>query len=115
MVDSSPQTDSFSDEHTEADILIKDYQSEYVLTLDELPDWDSLIDPPVEGDVNADGTFSVADVVMLQKWLLAIPDVTLADWKAADMCGDNRIDVFDLCIMKRELVPKKELCKRNNR
>ena len=49
----------FSDEHTEADILIKDYQSEYVLTLDELPDWDNLIDEPIEGDVNADETFNV--------------------------------------------------------
>lgn len=58
----------------------------------------------VVGDVNADGTFNVADVVMLQKWLLAIPDVTLADWKAADFCEDNRLDVFDLCLMKRKLL-----------
>ena len=26
------------------------------------------------GDVNIDGTFDAADVVLLQKWLLAIPD-----------------------------------------
>ena len=60
----------------------------------------------VRGDVNADGNFSVADVVMLQKWLICAPNVTLTDWKAADMCEDNRIDVFDLCIMKRELISK---------
>lgn len=58
----------------------------------------------IVGDVNADGDFTVADVVALQKWLLAVPDVRLADWKAGDLCEDNRLDVFDLCMMKRELV-----------
>ena len=56
------------------------------------------------GDVNADGKFNVADVVALQKWLLAIPDTKLADWKARNLCNDNRLDVFDLCLMKRELL-----------
>ncbi len=56
------------------------------------------------GDVNADGEFTIADVVALQKWLLAVPDTKLADWKAADFCSDNRLDVFDLCLMKRELL-----------
>lgn len=58
----------------------------------------------VKGDVNADGSFNVSDVVLLQKWLLAVPDTELKDWKAADLCDDNVLDVFDLCIMKRELL-----------
>lgn len=58
----------------------------------------------VSGDVNADGALTVADVVVLQKWLLAVPDATLADWKAGDLCEDDRLDVFDLCLMKRELL-----------
>ena len=57
----------------------------------------------VKGDVNADGQFTVADVVVIQKWLLAVPDVKLADWKAGDLCEDNVINVFDLCLMKRLL------------
>lgn len=61
----------------------------------------------VKGDVNVDGEFNVSDVVLLQKWLLAVPDTHLANWKAADLCEDNRLDVFDLCLMKRELVNKK--------
>ena len=56
------------------------------------------------GDVNADGKFDIADVVLLQKWLLAVPDTKLADWKAADLYDDNRLDVFDLCMMKRKLI-----------
>ena len=31
----------------------------------------------VKGDVNADGKFNIADAVILQKWLLAFPDVKL--------------------------------------
>lgn len=63
-------------------------------------------DDRIRGDVNADGKFNVADVVTLQKWLICVPDVTLADWKAGDLCEDNRLDVFDLCLMKRELLKK---------
>ena len=62
------------------------------------------LETAIRGDVNADGKFDVADVVLLQKWLLAVPDTHLADWKAADMCEDDRLDVFDLCLMKRELI-----------
>ena len=56
------------------------------------------------GDVNGDGELNISDVVLLQKWILAVPDTHLADWKAADLCEDNRLDVFDLCLMKRELL-----------
>lgn len=56
------------------------------------------------GDVNADGKFNIADVVIMQKWILAVPDTLLSDWKSGDLCEDNIIDVFDLCLMKRMLV-----------
>lgn len=58
------------------------------------------------GDCNGDGKFNVADAVLLQKWLLAVPDTHFADWRAADFTKDNRLDVFDLCLMKRELINK---------
>jgi hypothetical protein len=58
----------------------------------------------IKGDVNNDGEFNVADVVLLQKWLLAVPDTHLANWKAADFCNDSKLNVFDLCLMKRELL-----------
>lgn len=67
----------------------------------------ALEEEKITGDVNADGKFDIADVVLLQKWLLAIPDVKLADWEAADLYKDNRLDVFDLCLMKRELLKGK--------
>lgn len=60
----------------------------------------------LKGDVNADGKFDVTDAVLLQKWLLAVPDTHLANWKAGDLCEDDKLDVFDLCMMKRELIAK---------
>lgn len=58
----------------------------------------------VEGDVNNDGFFTIADVILMQKWLLAVPDVSLSNWKAGDLCADDVLNVFDLCLMKRKLI-----------
>ena len=58
----------------------------------------------VKGDCNGDGRFDVADVVLLQKWLLAVPNIHFADWRTANFYEDDRLDVFDLCLMKRELL-----------
>ena len=60
----------------------------------------------VIGDVNGDGTFTVADAVMLEKWLLNMPDANLINWKAADLCADDIIDVFDFCVMREILTAK---------
>ncbi len=62
----------------------------------------------ISGDLNADGAFNVSDVVLLQKWLLAVPDTELVNWKAADFCEDNRLNVFDLCLMKRKLLSEQQ-------
>ena len=56
------------------------------------------------GDVNNDGVFNVTDIVLLQKWLLAVPNTHLDNWKAINFCDDDRLDVFDLCLAKRALI-----------
>lgn len=58
------------------------------------------------GDVNGDGKFNIADVVLFQKYLLGVSDTHLTNWKVADLSKDNRIDVFDLVLMKRDLIEK---------
>lgn len=67
-------------------------------------DYNTDISEFLMGDVNDDGAFNVSDVVLLQKWLLAVPGTELADWKAADLCEDGVLNVFDLCMMKRALI-----------
>ena len=64
------------------------------------------INNDVIGDCNADGEFNITDIVTLQKWLLAVPNATLKDWQAADLCKDGIIDVFDFCIMRSMLISK---------
>lgn len=56
----------------------------------------------IDGDCNNDGSFTVADVVMLQKWLLGAGNLT--NWQNADLYEDGTIDVFDLVMMKRLLL-----------
>lgn len=56
----------------------------------------------VIGDVNADGKFTIADIVMMQKFLLGAG--TLMDWNAGDLCKDSKINIFDLSAMKSLII-----------
>lgn len=56
----------------------------------------------VIGDVNADGQFTIADLVMMENFLLG--NGTLTDWKAGDLCEDGAIDVFDLVMMRKLII-----------
>lgn len=58
----------------------------------------------VKGDVNCDGQLNVADLVLFQKWLLAVPDTELANWKSGDLCEDGRLNAFDMVQMKKLVV-----------
>lgn len=58
-------------------------------------------DTYVMGDVNADGFFNISDAVALQNWLLGNGEI--GDWQAGDFCKDDRIDVYDFCLMMQEL------------
>ena len=64
-------------------------------------------DLDASGDINCDRDLSISDVVMFQKWLLGVPDAELLNWKAADFFKDNKLDVFDLTMMKKELIYNK--------
>lgn len=58
----------------------------------------------VMGDVNADGELTIADAVLMQKWILSVPESDLADWEAGDLCQDGIIDAFDLCAVRQLLI-----------
>lgn len=58
----------------------------------------------IKGDINGDGIFNISDVVMLQKWISAGPDVTLPNWKAADLNDDNILNSADLSMMRSNLL-----------
>lgn len=56
----------------------------------------------LRGDVNYDGKFNVADVIVLQNWLLGNGRMLFLE--NADINTDGVIDVFDLVAIKRELL-----------
>ncbi|MDE5565308.1 MAG: dockerin type I repeat-containing protein, partial [Oscillospiraceae bacterium] len=58
------------------------------------------------GDMNGDGIITVFDVIMLQKWILGIGELT--DWQSADFDENGEVDIFDLSLLKRKLVTKNE-------
>ena len=109
-----------SNEINTRDYLKRVYNSDYMLTLDELPDIyhygsaSSGGDPEavveiapadiLKGDVNGDGAVSASDVVMLQKWLLGIGTLTVS--AAADVYEDGAADIFDLAALKQMLITK---------
>ena len=60
----------------------------------------------VMGDVNADGLFNAADVVLMQGWIVSSPDSKLVNWRAGDFDGNGRLDTLDLTHMKKALSQK---------
>ena len=58
----------------------------------------------VAGDINGDGSCSVADVVMLQKYLLTSGDLTPEQGKIADMNQDGKLDSSDLSRLKETVL-----------
>lgn len=63
-----------------------------------------IVDQAVKGDLNGDGELTIADIVILQNWLINASDTELINWKAADLCEDSIIDIYDLCMMRQELL-----------
>lgn len=59
----------------------------------------------LRGDVNADKQFNVADLVMLQGFLLGRNGLT--DWQAGDLIEDGEIDVFDMVSMRKLIISGK--------
>ena len=57
----------------------------------------------ISGDCNNDGEFTIADTIMLQRWLLA-DSTKLTNWKGADLNQDGVIDGFDLAFLKHLLL-----------
>ncbi|WP_294413052.1 dockerin type I repeat-containing protein [uncultured Ruminococcus sp.] len=58
----------------------------------------------IPGDANGDFEFNVADIITLQRYILHMPDAKIYDWYQADMCKDGEINIFDLVVMRRELL-----------
>ena len=63
---------------------------------------------PLMGDVNLDGIFDVADIKLLQDYLVCRETLTAEQGAVADVCTDGVLDAFDLCVLKRMYLEQSE-------
>lgn len=59
---------------------------------------------PTPGDLNSDSTLDLTDLILFQKYLLAVEPLTAEQLSVADFDGDGVCDVYDLALMKHALL-----------
>lgn len=59
------------------------------------------------GDMNQDGNITIADAVLMQKYLLGSCSFSKTQWTLADMNQDGWVDVFDMVVMRKLLIENK--------
>lgn len=81
------------------------YNSQYVTTLDELPEnlYGSVTPVGVVGDLNSDGNFDAIDFGLLKSYLLLNTPINLTN---ADVDGNGEINALDFSYMKQKLLGK---------
>ena len=61
-------------------------------------------DKTAAADVNGDGSFNVADLVALQRYVLGRSDHGVVNWEAGDLCADGKLNSFDLVKVRQLLL-----------
>ncbi len=81
------------------------YNSQYVVTLDELPAdiYGSAPSAGTAGDLNSDGNFDAIDFGLLKSYLLLDTPINLAN---ADVDGNGQVNALDFSYMKQKLLGK---------
>ena len=69
-------------------------------------DFDNLAEGSLAGDINADGNVNIADLLLLQKYLLNNTKFTSAQYIAADMDSDGKVNGFDMVLLRQTLLEK---------
>ncbi|MDE7122310.1 MAG: dockerin type I repeat-containing protein, partial [Oscillospiraceae bacterium] len=61
-------------------------------------------DEIIAGDVDLDEKTTILDVVILQKYLLNQYRLTEQEYARADLNQDSVVNIYDLCILKKNLI-----------
>lgn len=108
---------SLSSTYTPIDVIKKVYQSDRVITLDEVPDLsaypiegipdDTDTDSePIPGDVDNNMKLDILDVVLVRAHIVGSDNLSPEGFKRADINSDGNIDVLDVVFMRNAIVNK---------
>jgi|GEM_PF-1790811 hypothetical protein len=56
------------------------------------------------GDLNVDGEFNVADLVMMSRFIKGMTSLDEAQTKSADLNGDGNVDIFDMVEFRKKIL-----------
>lgn len=56
------------------------------------------------GDLDFNGSINVADLVIMQRYLLAAQNISSSQFYVADLNADGRTDVFDMIVLRKKLL-----------
>lgn len=73
----------------------------YLLALTQTDSGSTAVTP---GDVNTDGSVTIADAVLLQKYLIGQSTLQKAQWVNGDVTADGRVNGFDLSALRQKLL-----------
>lgn len=92
-----------SENFNHQDTLIDVYQSDYTITLDELPAnlYDGGVANPLAGDVNCDGQVNTEDLLLLKKFVLGKSSLSSQGSQNADLNSDDNINSIDIVLLIR--------------
>ena len=72
--------------------------------------WKQISDPQptgIAGDINCDGCYNIADLVIVSRWILNSVDsasINVNDPSACDVDQDGFVDLLDLMLLRKTLI-----------
>ena len=99
--------------HLSASVLIFENDDKSIglaADLDQNGTYETVLHDSASGDVNNNGVLNISDIVLFQKWLLAVPDVRLSNWESADMNNDNQLNAFDFVFAEENTAAYEKCC-----
>ena len=67
-------------------------------------DFDNVASQALVGDINADGSVDIADLTLLQKYILCKTAFTAEQASAADLNFDGSVDIFDSAALRKTII-----------
>ena len=91
----------------EVGILNKNWQTKLsgtVSTEDLISINDKVYEIAVYGDISGDGSVSIKDLLLVQKYLLGSQNLTESNKEAADVSHDGKVTIKDLLLVQKYLL-----------